>query len=105
MRRTCFSFVSWTSSIRSNIRFTRAALRRRKWLFIPFARMSFPVAVTLKRRFAPLWVFSFCFVTALPALPLLWRLLLLQRIDHHDHCAPLHVRGLFDRSVWSQHVR
>jgi hypothetical protein len=30
----------------------------KRWLFHPFARFSLPVAVTLKRFFAPLLVFS-----------------------------------------------
>src|SRR4051812_11469902 len=43
--------------MRSNIRFTRGDLRRRKWLFMCLVRMIWPEPVILKRRAAPLWVF------------------------------------------------
>src|ERR1044071_9063692 len=45
--------------MRSNCRFTRGAFLRRLWLFMPLVRMILPLAVTLKRFFAPLWVFIF----------------------------------------------
>src|SRR4051812_40305866 len=53
-------FFSWLGSrgnMRSNIRFTRGDLRRRKWLFMCLVRMIWPEPVILKRRAAPLWVF------------------------------------------------
>ena len=72
---------------------------------MPLERMIFPVAVTLNRRLAPLWVFSFCFDTALSALPFLLTLLLLERIQHHRHCAAFETRRLLDRPVRPEHVR
>lgn len=65
-RFTRFTDASFITSIRSNWRFTRADFFRRLWLFMPFACMILPVAVTLKRRFAPLCVLS------LPCLPTLF---------------------------------
>jgi len=64
--------------------------------------MSLPVAVTLKRFFAPLCVFSFCSVTALTALPLLHRLLLAKRVHEHNHRSAFEPRRRFDRPVRPQ---
>src|SRR5215217_2960135 len=91
--------------MRSNCRRTRGALRRRKWLFMPLARMILPVAVTLNRRLAPLWVLSFCFATALRVLPFVLALLLLERIQHHRHRAAFETRRLLDRPVRPEHIR
>ena len=52
MRLLRFTFVSLTSIVRSNSRFTRADLRRRKWDFMPLAERICPVAVKVNRRFA-----------------------------------------------------
>src|SRR5262245_46461225 len=56
-RRTRFWSLLGMVIRRSSARATRGALRRRKWLFIPFARRSLPVPVTSKRFAAPEWVF------------------------------------------------
>jgi hypothetical protein len=71
---------------------------------MPFACISLPVAVTLNRFFAPLCVFSFCFVTALTALPFLSRLLLLERIHKQDHRPTLEPRRCFDRAMRPQEI-
>ena len=63
IRRMRCSSTLWTSVIRSKARLTRGAFRRRKWLFMPCVRWSFPVEVIAKRRFAPLWVFALIFAT------------------------------------------
>ncbi len=88
-----------SGSIRSKARFTRGALRRRKWLFIPLVLMILPVAVTLNRFLAPLWVLSFCFVTGLRPFPFVLTLFGLQRTKMHRHRAPFHSGRLLDVSM------
>lgn len=52
------SFES-SPTLAPNKRLTRAALRRRKWLFGPFVRITLPVPLMWNRFLAPLWVFIF----------------------------------------------
>src|SRR5688500_861868 len=99
MRRMRCSSTLWTSVIRSKARLTRGAFRRRKWLFIPCVRWSFPVDVIAKRRFAPLWVFALIFATTLFPFPFVQALLLFQRGDVHGHRPPFHPRRLLDGPI------
>src|SRR5438093_3888035 len=47
-----------TGIISSKSRLTRADRFRRRWLFMPFVRISLPPPVSAKRRLAPLCVFN-----------------------------------------------
>ncbi len=64
--------------------------------------MTLPVAVTLKRRFAPLCVFSFSFFTARSSLLLLLTLFLLNGVHEHHHRSTLHTRGLLHHPMRSK---
>jgi hypothetical protein len=99
MRLMRFTFVSLTSIVRSNSRLTRADLRRRKCDFIPLAERICPVAVKVKRLFAPLCVFSFCFATTVVAFLFQF---LLEGGENHRHRPPLDFRRLLDRAVRTQ---
>lgn len=94
-----FTFVALTSIVRSNCRFTRADLRRRKCDFIPLAERICPVAVKVNRRFAPLWVFSFCFATIVVAFLFQF---LLEGGENHRHRPSLDSGRLLDRAVRTQ---
>src|SRR3712207_6782159 len=77
---------------------------------MPLVRMIFPVAVTLKRFFAPLCVLSLCLaglvglLTALCPFLLVLALLGLDRVHEHGHGAPLHAGGLLDDPMRAQLV-
>jgi len=96
------------SCIRSSCRSTRGDFRRRKWLFMPFVRMIFPVPVTLKRRAAPLCVLSlgffgfFALLTWMASFPLGADDLLLQGSDDHGHGPTLHLRCELDGAAGAE---
>lgn len=99
MRLMRVTFVSLTSIVRSNCRFTRADLRRRKWDFMPLAERICPVAVKVNRRFAPLWVFSFCFATTVGAFLFQF---LLEGGEDDGHRPSLDFRHLLKSAVRTQ---
>src|SRR5215207_4061238 len=96
MRLMRSTFDSLTSIVRSNCRFTRADLRRRKWDFMPLAERILPVAVNVNRFLAPLCVFSFCFATTVTAFLFQF---LFEGSEDHRHRSPLDFGCLLDVAV------
>src|SRR5680860_1665442 len=89
------------SCMRSNWRFTRGAFLRRRWLFMPLACMTLPVAVILKRFLAPLCVLSFALLPMGIRSLSFWSAASLAGWRHvHRHGATLHTGSLFHCAVF-----
>src|SRR5690349_3348421 len=99
MRRTRLTFVLSINCMRSNCRFTRGLFFRRRWLFMPLACISLPVAVMENRRLALLFVFSFSLAIVIRVLSLGCRRLLAHGGHVDGHRPALHARRLFDGAM------
>src|SRR5687768_18543301 len=91
MRRLMFLASPLVAMIvgRRRLRFRLADFLVRMWLLNAFRRRTFPVPVTEKRFFAPLWVFIFGIASSPSSAPLLRR-------ENHRHGLALEPRVRFD---------